>query len=172
MPVNIEIKARVEDLGFLRERVQAIASGEASILRQEDTFFKVPSGRLKLRVIDASQAELIYYDRDDATGPTRSEYLISPVGDPDALKAVLSVALGVRGVVRKKRELFMIGRTRVHLDDVEGLGPFMELEVVLAPEESPEAGQAEAQKLLEALSIQSGDLVDKAYIDLLSSGHA
>ena len=169
MPLNIEIKARVEDLGALRERVRALAQPDAVVLRQEDTFFHVPSGRLKLRVIDDAHGELIYYQREDAPGPTQSEYLISPAAGHDALKAVLSSALGVRGVVRKKRELFTIGRTRVHLDDVEGLGAFMELEVVLAPGESPEAGHAEAQGLLEALLIQPGDLVDGAYIDLIES---
>ena len=169
MPVNVEIKAHVEDLDALRERVRALAGGDASVLRQEDTFFLVPSGRLKLRVIDGEQGELIYYDRGDEPGPTPSEYLISPVADPEALKSVLTAAFGVRGIVRKTRELFIVGRTRVHLDDVEGLGAYMELEVVLEPQESPERGCAEAQELLEALLIQPGDLADRAYIDLVEA---
>ncbi len=169
MPVNVEIKARVGDVDSLRERIRVLAGRDARVLRQEDTFFQVPSGRLKLRVIDGTQGELIYYDRDDELGPTPSTYLISPVADPEGLKEVLSGALGVRGVVRKERELFMVGRTRVHLDDVEGLGWFMELEVVLALGESADTGQADVQELLEALLIQPGDLADKAYIDLVES---
>ena len=169
MPVNVEIKARVGDVDSLRQRIRALAGGDARVLRQEDSFFQVPSGRLKLRVIDGTQGELIYYDREDEPGPTPSTYLISSVADAEALKEVLSAALGVRGVVRKKRELFMVGRTRVHLDDVEGLGSFMELEVVLASGESAERGHAEAQELLEALLIQPGDLADRAYIDLVES---
>ena len=169
MPANIGIKARVKNVGALRARVRALAQRDAVVLRQEDTFFHVSSGRLKLRVIDDAHGELIYYQRTDEVGPTQSEYLISPVADYGALKAVLSSALGVRGVVRKKRELFTIGRTRVHLDDVEGLGAFMELEVVLAPGESQETGHAEAQGLLDSLVIQPGDLVDRAYIDLIEA---
>lgn len=169
MPVNVEIKARVEDVDALRERVRALAGGEGEVLRQEDTFFHVESGRLKLRVIDGTAGELISYDRSNEPGPTPCTYLISPVADPAALKEVLSAALGVRGVIRKERELFMVGRTRVHLDAVESLGVFMELEVVLASEESVETGEAEAQKLMETLLIRPGDLVDGAYIDLAES---
>jgi len=169
VPVNVEIKARVDDMDSLRERVRALAGCDARVLRQEDTFFQIPSGRLKLRVIDETQGELIYYERCDEPGPTPSEYLISPVADPEAFKEVLSAALGVRGVVRKERELFMIGRTRVHLDEVEGLGSFVELEVVLAPEEPAETGHDEAQELLEMLLIPPADLADTAYIDLVES---
>ncbi len=169
MPVHVEIKARVDDMGALRERVRTLAEAGARLLRQEDTFFQVASGRLKLRVVDGSHGELIYYERDDESGPRPSMYLISPVDDPDALREVLSAALGVRGVVRKTREFFLIGRTRVHLDDVEGLGSFLELEVVLTPGEPAETGHAEAQELLESLLIQSGDLASRAYIDLLET---
>lgn len=170
VPVNVEIKARVGDPGALRERVLALSEGASQRLRQNDTFFEVPAGRLKLRVIDERQGELICYRRSDERGPTPSAYQISRVDDPDALQRVLSTALGVRGVVRKEREVFLVGRTRVHLDRVEGLGSFLELEVVLAPGEPVERGHAEAQDLLDALRVHPEDLERSAYVDLLETG--
>jgi predicted adenylyl cyclase CyaB len=167
VPVNVEIKARVRDLDALRVRVQALSKGSPQRLRQDDTFFETPSGRLKLRVIDGKQGELICYQRNDECGPTPSTYQISPAREPDALKRVLSTALGVRGVVRKSREVFAIARTRVHLDRVEGLGSFLELEVVLAPGEPVERGHAEAQELLESLLVRPGDLESRAYVDMI-----
>ena len=79
VPVNVEIKARVGDMDALRKRVQVLAERSPQLLRQDDTFFEIPSGWLKLRVIDGQHGELIYYERDDECGPTPSEYLISPV---------------------------------------------------------------------------------------------
>ncbi len=105
--------------------------------------------------------------RPDIVGPKQSEYYISETSDPASLRDVLSRSLGVRGVIRKKRWLFRVGDTRIHLDQVEGLGDFMELEVVLQPEQTPEDGQITARKLLTQLNISAQDLVDGAYIDLL-----
>ena len=85
----------------------------------------------------------------DATEPEESRFVLSPTADPDSLADALGRALGVRGVVRKKRSLYMVGRTRIHVDEVEGLGDFLELEVVLADEESKEAGLAVARELRE-----------------------
>jgi len=77
------------------------------------------------------KGELIYYERADQEGPKHSEYHLARTHDPENLKTVLSMAFGIRGVVVKSRYLFMVGQTRIHLDDVEGLGQFIELEVVL-----------------------------------------
>ena len=86
---------------------------------------------------------------------------------PDSLRNLLTQAFGIRGVVRKNRTLFLVGNTRVHLDEVEGLGSFMELEVVLGPEEGEAEGQAIAVDLMARLGIKESDLVEQAYIDLL-----
>jgi len=169
MPVNVEIKARVKDVAALRERVQALAEQDPELLRQEDTFFCTRAGRLKLRVFDGGRGELIYYERDDNCGPVPSTYLVSPVEDVSGLRESLASLLGVRGIVRKEREYFRLGRTRVHIDQVESLGAFLELEVVLAAGESAEAGRAEALALMEALSVRSEDLLSAAYIDLVES---
>src|SRR5262245_42488355 len=128
MPVNIEIKARARDFAEARRRAQVLSGGPAEVISQEDTFFNAPKGRLKLRAL-GDRAQLIYYERVDASGPKRSDYQVFETGNPDSLKATLTLALGLRGVIRKTRYLHLVGQTRIHLDDVEGLGQFIELEV-------------------------------------------
>lgn len=167
MATNIEIKARVEDWEGLRELVEKLSDTPCVTLLQEDTFFRAPRGRLKLRVLAPDSGQLIYYEREDASGPKRSNYLISGTADPDALKAVLAACLGIRGVVRKRRLLYQVGNTRIHLDEVEDLGTFVELEVVLSPGQSEGQGEAAAAELMARLGIEDSDWVEVAYIDLL-----
>jgi len=115
-------------------------------------------------------AQLVYYDRPDQDGPKLSNYHIYETRDPAGLKTALSLALGVRGVVRKTRYLYMAGQTRIHLDDVEGLGHFMELEVVLRDDQSEAEGQSIAEGLMARLGIRKEDLLTGAYMDLLEKG--
>lgn len=169
MPSNIEIKAYARDFDEIRRRAEALSDAPVHILPQEDTFFNTPQGRLKLRVLAADQGELIYYARPDQEGPKRSHYHISQTADPENLKRVLELAYGIRGVVRKTRYLYLVGQTRVHLDNVEGLGQFMELEVVMQEEQSDAEGQAIAEGLMASLGVERSDLVEGAYMDLLES---
>ena len=111
--------------------------------------------------------ELIYYRRANSAGPAGSYYERSATADPTGLRTVLSAAYGQAGGVRKTRRLYMIGRTRVHLDTVAGLGAFMELEVVLSDTETEATGQAEAQRLMAELGIADGALCEGAYVDML-----
>jgi adenylate cyclase class IV len=126
----------------------------------------VPRGRLKLRRLSGGSAELIYYERADQTEPALSRYCTANTADPEGLKSVLSAALGVRGIVRKQRRVYRAGCTRIHLDEVDDLGAFAELEVELQGM-SVEQGIAHGRDLMQALGIQEVDLVDCAYIDLL-----
>lgn len=167
MATNIEIKARVTDLESLRKQVEALSDTAGELIPQEDTFFHTPSGRLKLRMMAPDNGQLIYYERSDKAGPKRSDYLISVTHEPESLEAVLSAALGVRGQVRKERWLYWAGHTRIHLDRVEGLGTFIELEVVLQPGQSAEEGRRAAEALMQQLGLQETDLIEGAYIDLL-----
>jgi predicted adenylyl cyclase CyaB len=127
----------------------------------------VPHGRLKLRVGVPNPAQLIYYERPDQDGPKRSDYQIFETSDPQNLKRVLSRALGIRGIVRKTRYLYLVGQTRIHLDDVDDLGQFMELEVLLRPGQQDAEGQAIAEDLMSRLGIEPADLLEGAYMDLL-----
>jgi predicted adenylyl cyclase CyaB len=167
MPTNIEIKARVSDMVGLQARAEAISDTPVRVIPQEDTFFHTPKGRLKLRQLQPDQAQLVYYERPDQDGPKRSNYHIFETNDPQGLKTALRMALGVRGVVRKTRYLYLAGQTRIHLDDVEGLGQFMELEVVLREGQSDAEGQTVAEDLMARLGIHKEDLLEGAYMDLL-----
>jgi len=166
---NVEIKARVADPAALRARVAKLATESPVWIGQCDTFFTTPRGRLKLRRFDDGTGRLIFYERDDATGPKTSFYSMSACPDARGMEAVVARALGVRGVVEKRRELFMIGRTRVHLDEVRGLGHFLELEVVLTDGDSAADGEREARELLDALGVPADALLALAYIDLLEA---
>ena len=172
MATNIEIKARVRDIAAVRAIAERLTDQPCTEFSQEDTFFHTPQGRLKLRVLAPDRGQLIYYERADAAGPKRSEYFVSPTADPASLQAVLAPCLGVRGVVRKRRSLYMVGNTRVHLDEVEGLGSFLELEVMLGPGQSVEEGQAIARELMARLGVREGDLLHGAYMDLLEGKEA
>jgi predicted adenylyl cyclase CyaB len=167
MPANIEIKARARDFAELHRRAEALSDTSVQIIPQEDIFFQTSKGRLKLRILAPGRAQLVYYERPDQDGPKRSNYSIFETKEPENLKATLSLALGVRGVVRKKRHLYLVGQTRVHLDEVEGLGEFMELEVVLRPDQSDSEGQSIAQDLMTRLGVREEDLLEGAYMDLL-----
>lgn len=143
MARNIEIKARLEGIATIEARVAAIATDGPQRIDQDDTFFRCDHGRLKLRTFSPRSGELIFYRRPDVAGPKTSFYLRSPTREPDSLREALALACGTIGRVVKSRQLYLVGRTRVHLDRVEGLGDFLELEVVLEPDESPEAGVAD-----------------------------
>ena len=170
MPANIEIKARLPDLEAVKARAEALSDAPVEVIPQEDTFFNVPRGRLKLRELAPDRAQLVYYERGDVAGPKRSDYILAGTSEPAALKAALSAALGVRGVVRKRRYLYLAGQTRIHLDEVEGLGTFMELEVVLRPGQTDAEGQVIAEGLLGKLGVKESDLIEGAYMDLIEAG--
>ena len=167
MARNVEIKARVQQIEPIRHRASAIAPAPPQFISQIDTFFFVQHGRLKVREFEDGSGELIAYDRADEAGPKASKYSIVSCEDARALCAALGRVLPVRGRVVKRRELFLIGRTRVHLDEVERLGTFVELEVVLSDGEAVSDGEREARELMRRLGIASDALIAKAYIDLL-----
>jgi predicted adenylyl cyclase CyaB len=168
MARNVEIKARLADLDATADRAARLADSTPVTLQQDDTFFLSPLGRLKLRCMPDG-AELIAYRRPDAQGPKLSEYWRSPVPEPDSMREALTQTLGQHGRVRKSRLLFLAGRTRIHLDRVEGLGDFLELEVVLRDGESVADGEAEAARLLQALGVPDTARVSEAYRDLLAA---
>jgi predicted adenylyl cyclase CyaB len=169
MPSNIEIKARARDFNEIRSRAESLADTPVQVIAQVDTFFAVSQGRLKLRVRNPDPAQLIYYERPNQDGPKRSDYQIFETRDPESLRLTLARALGVRGTVRKTRYLYLVGQTRVHLDDVEGLGQFMELEVVMRPGQADADGQAIARDLMSKLGVEQADLLEGAYMDLLEN---
>ena len=167
MARNVEIKAHLSDYGDTARRARELSRSEPVVIEQEDVFFPCPSGRLKLRILGPERGELIFYQRPDQEGPKTSHYSLAPTSDPAGMRNVLAAAYGEKAVVRKIRHLYLVGRTRIHLDRVEGLGDFLELEVVLAGEDETGDGEAEAHVLMKQLGISRADLVPDAYVDLL-----
>ena len=168
MARNIEIKAHIENIESIALKAAAVASERPAEISQDDIFFRCDTGRLKLRTFSPDSGELIFYRRADQQGPKESFYVRSPTSEPETLRESLSLAYGQVGRVRKQRTLFLAGRTRIHLDRVEGLGHFLELEVVLADGESAEAGIREAHELMQKLGIKPSQLIEGAYVDLLA----
>lgn len=168
---NIEIKAKTTNIDTIRAALRKLTELPRVIMQQEDTFFHTTSGRLKLRQVDGYPAELIHYDRPDQKGPKLSSYekqVFQNVDEVEGLKKILKKSLKVRGVVRKQRELYVVDQTRVHLDNVEKLGIFIELEVCLKEHQSIEEGQNIANVLMKQLDVKDEDLVSYSYIDMLT----
>jgi predicted adenylyl cyclase CyaB len=166
MPANVEIKARARDWDAQLGRARALALTSEELV-QEDVFFAAPRGRLKLRILGQGKGSyLIYYVRPDRSGPKTSDYLTADAPDPKALRLLLAAALGEGKVVRKRRLVLMVGQTRVHFDEVEGLGRFLELEVCLREGQSAAEGQAVAHDLMRKIGISPEDLLEGAYADM------
>lgn len=161
MPRNIEIKARISSVDALVPVAASIADQGPIDIAQDDTFFVCQAGRLKLRAFKPDQGELIFYRRANQLGPKESFYLRSPTSDPDTLMESLSLAYGQTGRVQKLRTLFLVGRTRTHLDRVVGLGHFLELEVVLSDGEASEIGFQEAHELMARLGVEQSQLIEE-----------
>jgi homotetrameric cytidine deaminase len=169
--VNVELKASDRDPEATAARCLALGALDGGFLEQRDTYFVARRGRLKLRVEEgALGGELIAYRRPDASEPTQSAYSLAPVAAPEELAETLDTALGTVVVVSKRRRLFLWEGVRIHLDEVEGLGSFVELEAVL-----PDAGDlatavTKVARLRGELGISDDALVACGYADLLTDG--
>lgn len=166
MARNVEIKAHIRDKRHVRDYMK-MHGVQHETQHQRDVFFLCIHGRLKLRCFPDGTGVLVAYDRPDRSGPKISDYTLVQTENAAALESALTRTLGVRGVVEKKREIAIVGQTRVHLDVVSELGTFLELEVVLRPDQTEKQGEAIARKLMEDLQVNSEDLIDRAYIDML-----
>ncbi|MEO5734237.1 MAG: class IV adenylate cyclase [Rubrivivax sp.] len=172
MPRNIEIKVRIDSVdALLPTALKVAACAQAESIEQDDSFFTVPHGRLKLRQFADGSAELIQYHRPDTGDARASDYVRVPVPDPGALRTALARSLGLKGRVHKRRWLVLAATgpctTRIHLDRVERLGDFMELEVVLADGQSDADGTRIAETLMQALGLADAERLAGAYLDLL-----
>jgi predicted adenylyl cyclase CyaB len=164
---NIEIKVRVPDLGEVRHRLHQARMQVQWEQIQIDTYFRVQHGRLKLREDDSTS--LIAYSRPDEDASRISHYRLLPVSDAETLKVMLSEALGVLVTVRKTRSLYLTGHTRIHLDEVDGLGSFVELETVI-DDQPLDAAWAEHYRVRDMLALNQHEVVPFSYSDLIM-GH-
>lgn len=136
MARNVEIKARLKNRDAVLSVLGRLSDRPPEIIKQHDFFFRCEDARLKLRIFESGEGELIRYEREDRASARCSRYQIARTPDPLILLDILTRALGCTGEVKKTRVLHMIGQTRVHIDQVEALGDFLEWEVVLRPEQS------------------------------------
>jgi homotetrameric cytidine deaminase len=162
---NVELKATDPQ----PERSLAVCLGlgaeDRGVLRQRDTYFRVPSGRLKLREEEPGGASLVQYDRVDAAEARESRYRLVPISDPLETRAALEAALGTLAVVDKERHLLLWHGVRIHLDDVAGLGSFVELEGVADAGSDLLAELELVTQLTEALGIAPERILRTSYSD-------
>ena len=144
---HLELKARDPDPVASLAAARALGARDQGVLSQRDTYFAAPRGRLKLREQEPGGAQLIAYERAVVAAARESRYRRVDVPDPEALRAALDAALGTTVVVRKRRHLLLSENVRIHLDDVEGLGAFVDLEAVV-PDGGATADEAARVRLL------------------------
>jgi homotetrameric cytidine deaminase len=169
--INLELKARDPHPRQTEERCRALGASDEGVLRQRDTYFAGRHGRLKLREQEGSAAELIAYRRPDAPEAQESAFIRAATADGGALREALGAALGETVVVVKRRRLWLWENVRIHLDDVDGLGTFIELEAMVGPGlNSAEQAAEKVSRLRAGLGIADEDLVAVGYSDLLLDG--
>jgi predicted adenylyl cyclase CyaB len=163
---NVEAKFKLANLVHAREVAARLGFEASGILSQRDTFFQVAHGKLKLRE-EAAGAWLIHYRRRREGGLELSDYEIVPVPEPARTRSMLASALGIIAEVRKERTLLMRGNIRLHLDRVEGLGDFGEIEAVLESGEISESNRDAVREILSALDINERDLIGVSYFEMM-----
>lgn len=166
---NVELKARLPSLTDAQAMATNLSGGPPLVEHQVDTYFGCRTGRLKLREIGAARAQLIAYSRPDQFDAKLSRYLLVDVADGPALKQLLAESLGVETIVRKTREIYFFRNVRIHLDQVEGLGAFLEFEAVLSDGMKVDEGAALVDELSRRFNIQSADRIDLSYGDLANA---
>jgi predicted adenylyl cyclase CyaB len=165
MPVNLEIKARLNNPKSALLIAEKLDVESEDVLYQRDTYFECQAGRLKLREMSGIDSEMIYYDRDETEEVRRSDYMIYKFPPGKSLEAILKKGLAIINVVAKNRHLFIYQGARIHIDDVEKLGWFIEFEVPLLTNKS--RVDKLMQELFEKFSIQKVDIIRESYLDLL-----
>ena len=181
MAQNVELKARLKSLKRAAAVARNLATDSLGTLRQTDTYFHASHGRLKLREISDSRSresshisgeavELIWYQRPDETGSRLSEYYRLPLPAAEPLKQMLTDALGVIHVVEKTRQVFLYHNVRIHLDEVAGLGSFLEFEAVLDEQHDEASGRQMLEWLREQFGIAAEEIVAGSYVDFAPAG--
>ncbi len=163
---NLEAKFTLDNLDRARKQAEAIEYRFKATLIQRDTFFRVAAGKLKLRE-EESGAWMIFYGRQDSRHLMLSSYDIVPIAEPEKTREMLAQALGTIATVRKTRILMMRDHIRLHLDRVDGLGEYGEIEAVLGEDGDPEQSRLAVEELLSALGIDRNKLIDESYFEML-----
>ncbi len=164
---NIELKARLHDPAAARQIAERLATAHLGVQQQTDTYYRCTVGRLKLRETEGQPAQLIGYMRPNELGAKASDYRIVEIADAKAIRAVLTETLGILAVVVKRRQIYLHHNVRVHLDEVQRLGSFLEFEAVLSDGVDAETGRQQIAWLRDQFMITHADLVNNSYSDML-----
>jgi predicted adenylyl cyclase CyaB len=163
--LNIEIKAKCSDHGKVRSVLKSHNADFEGVDHQIDTYFKVPNGRLKLREGNIENY-LIFYEREDKEGPKQSNVILHKTEPDSSLKETLTKSLGILAIVDKQREIYFIDNVKFHLDSVQDLGTFMEIEAI---DTTGNIGQEklleQCNHYLELFGTQESDLLKNSYSD-------
>lgn len=170
MAKNIEIKAHVLNVSLLEQRLfDLVKNIEPIILNQKDIYYKVNYGRLKLRSVNNKQNELIFYLRPNQINSKKSKYFRIKIISPYIANTLIKLFVGLKGVVKKERKLFLYENIRIHLDTVEDLGDFIEFEYLIDSSHTEEMGHERLSRLLDQINIDKKTLCSTSYIDMLMS---
>ena len=165
----VELKVKVDELDAIRDKVKKLKPENIGIFDQTYTYFRASQGRLKMREINGKpEVQVVYYKRKDMKGPKRSDILLFAAKPSRIVKELLASVHGVWLVVEKRREIFRIKGTQIHLDTVKGLGNFVEFE---RPSKGTEYAIRKDREILEKLfvsfELNPGNLVRGSYSDLM-----
>ncbi len=168
--LNVEIKARSEDPEEIRQLLDQQQAEFLGTDRQTDTYFKTTKGRLKLREGNIENA-LIHYYRSNQAGPKRSDISMYKSAQSAELKEVLAQALEVLAVVTKRRSIYFIENVKFHVDEIEELGNFVEIEAIDSDGSiGEEQLRKQCQYYLDLFKIRAEDLIDVSYSDMVLAG--
>jgi adenylate cyclase class 2 len=160
---NIEIKAHYPNIEKAKTIAERVATKYLGLDHQIDTYFCTAKGRLKLRESSLSGAMLIPYIRSDISGPKKSEYALLQTQDPCLAKRLLTDILGVETVVEKHRDIYLSNNVRIHIDNVKGLGAFIEFEAVYSDNAEESAEYEKVRRLISEFQIPEADLIQGSY---------
>jgi len=165
--LNVEIKATCNNAGKVRDYLLKNNADYRGTDLQTDTYFNVKNGRLKLREGNIEN-NLIYYERNNQAGPKSSSFILTKIPDAEKLKESLASADGIKVVVKKKREIYYIKNVKFHIDEVEGLGAFVEIEAWnMGVDLSKDELQQQCEFYMQQFSIEEKDLIEVSYSDML-----
>ena len=165
MPTNLELKARFSSPLNAQRIARGLHARRIGILKQRDVYYCVPKGRVKLRTVVSGKSELIVYRRADARSSRYSDYLVIPLSAPKTTNQLCTTLFGVLVEVRKTRLLYLYENARIHIDKVEGLGSFVEFEVIV--QRGKQQARLLMKKLIEAFKISPDNILGVSYSDLL-----
>ena len=164
MPINLELKIKIDSIDSLTEKLKSINAKQDSILLQKDIYYKIPDGLLKLRIENETKT-LIYYNRDELSENRWSDYNLLKIEDDNA-EDFLSKLFTVEAVVEKKRKLFWLNNTRIHLDEVKELGSFLELETLVIDEKTN--AEKRFNEIVGLLNLDLSKQIKKSYKNLIA----